>query len=428
MTGKSHGPGRIISFLCLLAIAQFALPSMASEKQEGSASLQQPLALGNSLLRQDPPPKQKKDDEKKDPEATESPSNKETSVEKKARIRRELLERMQKNRLAGTRPMWGDFLGIGRSVTTGDTQESSWFPLSGSGSIAIRRLKVSENNSPMPVDRWIFGHNFFNDVRHVGDVNRYVFGLEKTYDDGLASMEVRFPFSSRLADDQSLNAAQDGLSMDRNTEAGDLSLIWKRVVAVQDNILTTAGLGLRIPTAGDGRVLNNGNELFRIEHKSLHLAPFVALLGAKPEKKMFWQVFLQVDVPVNGNPLTTPATGGATTLGVLQDATLLFADASIGYNWIEEREGWVKSVTPMLELHYASTLNDTDFINSFQAGEFVFEVRDEARRYNILNLTAALDLKISDRISIRPAMSFPLRTGTDRLYDFEAGVQVNLLR
>ncbi|MEE2990444.1 MAG: hypothetical protein VX715_07505, partial [Planctomycetota bacterium] len=102
-------------------------------------------------------------------------------------------------------------------------------------------------------------------------------------------------------------------------------------------------------------------------------------------------------------------------------------DASMGYNWIEEREGLVKAVTPMLELHYASTLNEADSF-SFQLGTVGFSVLDEALRYNILNLTAALDLKISDRLSVRPAMSFPLRTGSDRLYDFEAGIQVNLLR
>ena len=113
-------------------------------------------------------------------------------------------------------------------------------------------------------------------------------------------------------------------------------------------------------------------------------------------------------------------------LGVLQDATLLFADAAVGYRWIEEREGLVKAVTPMLELHYTSTLNESDSFQ-FDIGTVGFDIVDEALRYNILNLTAAVDLKLSDRLFIRPAMSFPLRTGSDRLYDFEAGIQVNLL-
>ena len=210
-------------------------------------------------------------------------------------------------------------------------------------------------------------------------------------------------------------------------EAGDLTLIWKRIVAADAGLLTTAGLGLRIPTAGDGQVLLAGQEVFRVEHKSLHLAPYLAVLGVAKKEKMFWQAFLQVDVPVNGNPVTmqTSATE-RTTLGILQDSTLLFADFGVGYRWLEEREGWIKEVVPMLELHYASTLNDTDAL-SFDIGLFGFDLVDEARRYNILNLTAAVDLKLSERLSIRPAFSFPLRTGTDRLYDFEAGIQVNLL-
>ena len=439
MFGKSSGRMGILFFLALLAVASFAFASVAGERQDSAGVLQQPPFLGDTLIAQVPKPDGKKPDGKKPdgkkPDgAIKSPSDGETAAEKKARIRKELLARMQENRLAGAKPMWGDFLGImpGDSLVINGSGTQvpggSGFPLSEGGSIAIRRMKLAENNSPLPVDRWIFGHNFFNDVRNVGDVNRYVFGIEKTYDEGLASIEIRFPFSSRLADVQSLNVAADEISSNRNTEAGDLSVIWKRVVAARGEVLTTAGLGLRIPTANDGRVMLAGNEVFRIEHQSLHLAPFVAMLGVRPEKKMFWQVFVQVDIPANGNPLTTQVTPTEReTLGVLQDTTLLFADASMGYNWIEEREGLVKAVTPMLELHYASTLNEADSF-SFQLGTVGFSVLDEALRYNILNLTAALDLKISDRLSVRPAMSFPLRTGSDRLYDFEAGIQVNLLR
>ncbi len=435
--------------LGLIAIVSMSFPAGAAEQQVPRSTSWQPFSLVKGLLAQDPKPDprpeekkdedkpddKKKDDKKKDEESEKSPSDTETPAEKKARIRREMIEQMRKSRLAGAKPMWGDFLGIAPSGSLvindpGGIQipAGSGFPLSEGGSIAIRRMKLAENNSPLPVDRWIFGHNFFNDVRNVGDINRYVFGLEKTYDEGLASFEIRFPFSSRLANDQTLTDSLDGLSEDRKTEIGDLSVIWKRVVSARPGLLTTAGLGIRIPTAADGRVLLAGNEVFRVEHKSLHLAPFVAMLGARPEEKIFWQAFLQVDVAANGNPVTMQASPTErATLGVLQDATLLFADAAVGYRWIEEREGLVKAVTPMLELHYTSTLNESDSFQ-FDIGAIGFNIVDEALRYNILNLTAAVDLKISDRLFIRPAMSFPLRTGSDRLYDFEAGIQVNLLR
>ena len=73
---------------------------------------------------------------------------------------------MQENRLAGAKPMWGDFLGImpGDSLVINGSGTQvpggSGFPLSEGGSIAIRRMKLAENNSPLPMDRWIFGHNF----------------------------------------------------------------------------------------------------------------------------------------------------------------------------------------------------------------------------------------------------------------------------
>jgi hypothetical protein len=423
--------------IVFLAAVQFVAAVSAQQETEAPAELRQPILTAITVA-QDPKPDEEKPDEKK-PDETPAKSPSDIKPKPLRRVTRtpeqrdEMLNRVRELRLAGVKPMWGDFMGINPAslVITEpgglDVLAGSGFPLSEGGSIAIRRMKLSENNSPLPMDRWTFGHNFFNDVRNVGDVNRYMFGVEKTYDEGLGSFAIRFPFESRLANSQSLTAALDGLVGERATEAGDLTLIWKRIVAADTGLLTTAGLGLRIPTAGDGQVLLAGQEVFRVEHKSLHLAPYLAVLGAAKKEKIFWQAFLQVDVPVNGNPVTmqTSATE-RTTLGILQDSTLLFADFGVGYKWLEEREGWIKQVVPMLELHYASTLNETDAL-SFDIGLFGFDLVDEARRYNILNLTAAVDLKLSDRLSIRPAFSFPLRTGTDRLYDFEAGIQVNLL-
>ncbi|HUG67252.1 MAG TPA: hypothetical protein VMM76_05855, partial [Pirellulaceae bacterium] len=65
------------------------------------------------------------------------------------------------------------------------------------GGVAVRRMKLSENNSPIPRNRFIANYNFFNDViGGIGDVNRYAFGFERTFLNESSSVEVLFPFAS----------------------------------------------------------------------------------------------------------------------------------------------------------------------------------------------------------------------------------------
>lgn len=431
---------RPVSVLTLAVVSYFLLQLVSSTDSRGddlfggfAEELFQPFS---SFLQQP----NEDDPDKTAPKTEGSPSDKPPTRttsrrSRTTRDRAEMIKRAEAMRLASVSPMWGDFLGglpFGTIVIGGGDGltlgAGSAFPLTEGAAIAVRRIKLAENNSPVPMDRWIFGHNFFNDVTSIGDLNRYVFGLEKTYDDGLGSFEIRFPFVSGLDNDQSVNNTFDALTGDRATEFGDISLTWKRIVGVGDDFVATAGVGLRIPTGSDSSISNSlGEEIFRIEHDSVHLAPFAAIL-VKPDDKWFWQAFLQFDIVAGGNPITEQ-TGPLerTTRGILQDANLVFFDVGVGHKWIEDQDGFVKAITPMLELHYSSTTNDTDTANiSFGADDF--NLVGQSRRFDILNLTVAAALKINDRITVRPAMSFPLREGDDRLYDFEAGVQVNILR
>ena len=69
---------------------------------------------------------------------------------------------------------------------------------------SVRGLKIAENQSPRPQDRLFFSFNYFANVNGplnqrlgapVSDIRvyRYIFGLEKTFDGGNASIGIRLP-------------------------------------------------------------------------------------------------------------------------------------------------------------------------------------------------------------------------------------------
>src|SRR5271157_5043373 len=75
---------------------------------------------------------------------------------------------------------------------------------------SVRGLKISENQSPRPQDRVFFTFDYFRNVNGalnlklgapVSDilVYRYIFGFEKTFDNGNASIGVRLPLDQLTA-------------------------------------------------------------------------------------------------------------------------------------------------------------------------------------------------------------------------------------
>ena len=68
------------------------------------------------------------------------------------------------------------------------------------GGGAVGLTKIADDNSPLPRDRVIFDYDFFGGVP-LGtggvDVHRFSPGIEKTFFDGLASIEFVFPLPQR---------------------------------------------------------------------------------------------------------------------------------------------------------------------------------------------------------------------------------------
>jgi hypothetical protein len=287
------------------------------------------------------------------------------------------------------------------------------------GAAGVRRIKISEDNSPQPRCRVFWNYNFFNDVfGGVGDVNRYVFGIERAFWNNQASIEVRAPFAATLASDQIVT---DGAAL-RDTEFGNMTFTYKHVLIQGDRGLLSAGLGVAIPTGDDARLsLPAGPTILAIDNESVHLLPFAAILSNATDR-LFWQAFVQLDIDANGNPVRGDVTGAnVAPIGVFQDATLLFVDVGMGYRAYQNPNGAVTQISPVAELHYATTLQDIDTVAG--GGLTVQGVTD---RFDVLNLTLGVDFATQGAVNIRPAVAFPLTGGSGNQFDYEAMLQVNM--
>jgi hypothetical protein len=149
-----------------------------------------------------------------------------------------------------------------------------------------------------------------------------------------------------------------------------------------------------------------------VRNQAVHLAPFIGWLIVN-EHDWFAQGFVQTDFDLNGNEVVRNRNW---VLGRLQDQNLLFVDASIG-RWLMKDDSshrWVNGIALMTELHYTTTMNDTDSVGGLTN---IFGHMD------ILNFTAALHLQ-SGMTSVRVGAAAPLRDDEESLYDAEVIVQL----
>jgi len=285
-----------------------------------------------------------------------------------------------------------------------------------------RRFKIADNTSPFPVDRYFFNYNHFNGALLTarGDpfnLDRAVFGLEKTFCDGLYSFECRLPFASGIDANQSVEPNSDNAA----TQFGNVSLAVKRLLYQGPTVSTSIGLGMVLPTAQDTSLRDPlGNMIVEVYNQAFYLQPFAGLLWT-PNDCLFVQSFIQADFDTCGNQIDFLATRGIE--GVIQDQALLYTDFSVGY-WIYRDPcgtGCVTGVAPMMELHYTTTLEDTDRFDRSSNDSDV--VTNFVNRQDVLNLTGGLRFEMWGSGYLTLAGVAPLRTGTDKIFDAEFSVQ-----
>jgi hypothetical protein len=219
---------------------------------------------------------------------------------------------------------------------------------------ALGAFKIAENASPRPVDRVFFTYNFFGDLSGPGsgannpinittgnnnvrvntfipgtsavnsNVNREIFGFEKTFLDGFASIEMRLPLLQQ-------NSTLNGFG---SNDIGDLTIIGKYAFILDQptgNVLS-AGLAITAPT-GHNIATIDGNI-----HSTL-IQPWVGYIWNY--NRFFLQAFHSIVVPTDS-----------------RDVTLLFNDVGFNY-WLYRGEPnrTLSSIVPMIEVHVTNPLN-----------------------------------------------------------------------
>jgi hypothetical protein len=303
-----------------------------------------------------------------------------------------------------------------------------------SGNVAIaggdRAFKIAENSNPIPTDRVFFNYNHYQnpvvDARgNVRNLDRYTFGVEKTFLNEQCSVEVRIPFAGGLNSTQSLEP--DAALM--GTEFGNIPLVFKGILRKWDNAVLAAAVVVSLPTARDARLFDQfGTEQISVRNDAIHVGPVVGLLWT-PGDRWFVEGFAQADFDTRGNDVFVNTGNALAQAGTVQDQSLLYLDLAVG-RWIYKNPcaRWITGVVPTVELHYTTTMQDADVVNGPiqpRAGVSAFTVGCLDNRRDVVDLTAGVHFMMGPCTTLTVAAVAPLRTGDDREFDAEVLAQLN---
>lgn len=292
--------------------------------------------------------------------------------------------------------------------------------------VSVRRVKIAENFSPEIRNRFFTNYSFFNNAfGGLGDISRFIIGMEQVLVDDLMSVEVRLPVAATYGSEQELNMPQD-----RDFEIGNFTVISKLALWRTERMLVSGGLGIGTPTADDTKIKLNGIDLLRVKNESVQIQPFLGMLF-QASRDWTFQSYLQLDVAAGSDPIlvnrsfVNPQANDLLEVGKFTDPTLMHLDfaASRLLYLDRSREATVNAILANAELHYTTTLQDSDEVKGTN-----FNYRNLKNRFDIVNATFGSHFVFNNGLVITPAMSVPLTDGLDRLSDYEAIVQVNYFR
>jgi hypothetical protein len=288
-------------------------------------------------------------------------------------------------------------------------------------------FKIGDNDSPIPTDRVFFTYNYFDGLRGTpgsfpgqsssstvvgptnfnvtfpdfnfvfttnsntttstlapgsaiaqANLNREIFGFEKTFFDGYASFEVRVPIFQAANE----SIAAGGFA---GSDFGDVTTVFKFALIKQSDAVFSVGLATTFPT---GPAILSDTGSFR----DVLFQPFFG----------FYRSY--GDFFVEGITSVVLATSA-------QDPTLLFNDYAFGYTVYRGTDPrYPTSISPALEVHVSTPLGNHDESSSV----FVS---------NVVSLTGGLHFGFGPRSTMSFGCNVPL-TGP-RPYNAEALVQFN---
>ena len=180
------------------------------------------------------------------------------------------------------------------------------------------------------------------------------------------------------------------------------------------------GIAAVSPTAPTGRITDPsgfGFELLVIQNNAWHIQPFFGWLWTPPEPRFFVELFGELDFETFGNVVSAPdpITLRTTTVGRYNDQALALMDLKLGYWLYRDPEArWVTGIVPTAELHYTTTLQNSDSV----AG-----VSNPFNRMDIIDLTGGIHVLLGQMSTLTVAGAIPLTRNENKMFDAEFFVQ-----
>ena len=283
------------------------------------------------------------------------------------------------------------------------------------------RNRVSTDASPLPRDRFIFNYDFVSNTNlytSTPTMNRLVFGFEKTFFDGIASVEFRVPFASTV----SSTSHSDGVFGSGNGEFGNLFLVLKSLLYTDNTCVFSGGLGLSLPTADDVRLQFGGPDVLKIRNEAVILTPFIAGLWT-PTDRLFSQTWLGFSFDTNGNPAQTDLDGaGLKTKGRLYDPSTVQVDWQLGF-WLVHpatSTGTLRGLAPFVELHYNQELQPQNVVT-----DGIFTIASGFGQLSEFNASTGFAAQLGENVNLMLGATFPLTGAEDRFIDWQVGLRLN---
>jgi hypothetical protein len=210
------------------------------------------------------------------------------------------------------------------------------------------------------------------------------------------------------------------------TEFGNIPLTLKVLLLRREQLKLSAGCGVIFPTGRSAAIDLGDGESLEVRNEAVHLEPFLGCLW-QPNQKWFVTGFAACDFDSSGNPVVQTfenvSEGGLVeeTAGVLRDQSWMYMDLAIG-RWIYRNQcaGWVTGIAPVIELHYTTSMDDANFVETD-----LTTVGNPRGRMDIFNMTAGLHFQLGERSLLSVACVAPLRSGDDDIFNSEFVIQFN---
>jgi hypothetical protein len=199
--------------------------------------------------------------------------------------------------------------------------------------------KISENESPRPIDRVFYNYNFYGNIQVSGvpdvpklQLHRHVIGFEKTLLDGDASVGVRLPF---------LNTAGD-LGY-QSGSVGDMAIVFKYALYNDRASGNLFSLGLVVGTpTGDAPAFLDPNGIRSIVlpiATSTVLQPWFGYIY-NVTQNLYVQGFHSTSIPTDAS-----------------DVIFMGNDVAAGYWLYRNPDAILRGIIPTAEIHVNTPLN-----------------------------------------------------------------------